>query len=264
VTSSRDPDPYSDLIDHDDTLGLNIAADIEAIHAVPIPAHNFDPSAGRAPRPIRLVRHWRPLALAGAAAVLLATVAFIPSTWGGETERASAQEILDRATEQAVAPRSRSGESYHFIATFTVGKGTGHSTETWYADPTHLRTENLSPDGAVFNLAHDGDRSWMYMTTKGGLRAASFPYEPILVDPFAAGSLADVLATYSSDGCQEAVDGGQETVLGRRAYLVRVRPTLDTCEVKPAERVKLEGESGELRVWVDAETFLTLRVEGPL
>jgi hypothetical protein len=96
-------------------------SDLTELYATPIPDLHFDPALTANPARTRLLRFWRPVALAGAvAAAAVAALVIAPSLGGSGSQTVSAAEIFQRASASAQSNSPAAGpQSYHLIATST-------------------------------------------------------------------------------------------------------------------------------------------------
>lgn len=252
-----------------DGLDARLASDLHDLYAAPVPSLRFerviaDPQNGWVSQ---LLRHtWRPAAAIGATAVAVAAVVVGPSLWNGESQ-VNAETIFARTSAAAQSNAPASGaQSYHLIATTeSVGQSAATTTETWYVDSNHLRTENEwdgdgSPD---FGISVSGADAWMYGNFDGVARAAHGPASELAVtfaDQSGSASIGEVLGQYSGN-CQKAEQDGEDTVAGRAAYRIVVTPDIDACPTIGGEPGKDIGKLGTLILLVDKETFLPLKTE---
>jgi outer membrane lipoprotein-sorting protein len=273
VTNYRDQrTDDDDILPEADARGARLISDLSDLYLAPVPDLRFEErpvrSASRGWLARLLGLGWRPALVAAAAATILAAVLVAPPLWNGES-RVSAEVIFARtsAAAQRNAPAVATA-GYHLVATIESPSQPGSvtTTETWYADPSHLRTEqNWSGGGetADFGLAVSGDDAWLYGTFDGVVRVAHGP-APELGATFgqqsAASDIGQVLSQYTAN-CQTARQDGEETVAGRTAYKIVVTPDVRTCPATGGEPQKDIGKLGTLNVWVDKETFLPLKTE---
>jgi hypothetical protein len=283
-----DESKYSDLIDKIDQPTETLLADLEALHAVEVPAIPLlAPPAGHSSF---LRRHLRPLALAAAGAAALAVFFAAPSFSGGDKGTVSAETILRRTQGVAATTKLATVEqqSYHMLAETEVltpeQKAFKSRTETWYQDEGHVRIEEgTSPAQPLFGQTRNGDDFWIYgvfegnsvpASGQGTTRAIHGPAGDLSFGKLPSGltggsSLDALLAHLSAKDCFAATQTGQEHVAGRQAYVIEVRPTGDRCQGKydpgtgnptSADRSKLARDN-LTRLWVDVATFVTLRSE---
>lgn len=220
---------------------------------------------------------WTRRAGLGVAAAVLAAALFLSrALLGGDgATPVDAGSILAQS-EAAAAGRSAALTDYHLVGVETtgrdMGKATSWTTEVWYLDGTHLRVEQRDGDpGAngtiAFGQAVSGDEAWWYSAESGSLRVAHGPSlelgAALQANVGGGTSLADIVASYSG-GCSLATVDGETEVERRDAYLLTVHPDAASCE-SDAERAKLAATPaealGQLRLWVDKETFVPLRIE---
>jgi hypothetical protein len=249
-----------------DGLDQNLASDLHDLYAAPVPELRFQRAAGPMSNGwlSQLLRHtWRPAAAVGSTAIAVAAVLVGPSLWNGESQ-VNAETIFARTSAAAQSNAPASGpQSYHLIA--TAESGALSTTEVWYVDATHQRTENeYTGDGvADFGVVLGGSDAWMYGNFDGNFRAVHGPASELgMTFPLQtnAGDLGEVLGQYDGS-CQKATQDGEETVAGRAGYRIVVTPDVDACPSIAGEPGKDIGKLGTLILVVDKETFLTLRTE---
>lgn len=270
MTNYPEQRKFGDLIADGDLASAKLAADLEDLYAAPVPDLRFSPPREeRVGLPGRLRwRWWRPVAAAAVAAAALVAVLIAPSPWQREPQ-VSAEAIFVRASTAAETNAPAAGAAtYRLIATTeTPGQpATLTTTETWYADASHIRTEHeydAANSGADFGILVNGDDAWLYGAFDGVYRAAHGPASELGAGfgDLAAGAAADigqVLGQYS-DGCQVAHAEGEETIAARAAYKIVVAADTNACPALDANRGP--GKLGVLTVWVDQETFLPLKTE---
>ncbi|MGH2632113.1 MAG: LolA family protein, partial [Tepidiformaceae bacterium] len=248
---------HSDNLDPSQLTDTPVALeqDLFALYQVPTPTLKFsapvvEPSGHRG----RWMKVRRPVAAIAAAGAIAAALLFGPGLLGGGTTPVNAEQIFTRAS--AAANASAAQTSYHLVATTSGLKGVADAqSETWSRDAAHTRNQS-SDSGMIIN----GDQLWLWTTNDGQLRAvhaasggAAFASTDTL-----PGSLAQLLASYGSDGCQTATLGGEATVAGRQAYELTLTPS-DNC--RKAAGSKVAEPAGSLHVWVDKQTFITLKTE---
>jgi outer membrane lipoprotein-sorting protein len=299
----------------EDRQSQMLSDDLQGVFHLPVPSVNFDPSAVRSTREASAVRRrWRPALIAASAAAGLALFLVGPSLMGGSTQNVSAQEVLAR-TQGVAATNSlaENTQSYHMVATSEMFAPIGadsaaqdSTVETWYQDPQHQRSETYDADGRlVFGSAQYGDDLWFYSATDdvsagddGSLRVvrtsnSAMGFTTLGPQDFGATSLSSLLDSYSNH-CATADKVGEETVAGRPTYVIEIKQTPETCDLKPVATqdgdktsVRMGGDesgagmapltvSGEAkdgekpsfqivetttRIWVDQETFITLKSE---
>lgn len=244
-----------------------LASDLGELYAASVPHLRFDPAGTveRVPAQKRLAWLWRPGLAAAAAAAAVAAVLAGPSLWNGESETVSAETILARASDAAQSNAPASGsQSYHLIATTESGASAATTTETWYVDSAHQRTENeyTGDDVADFGISVSGDDAWMYGDFGNGFRAVHGPASELgMTFPTESGaaSLADIIGGYSGS-CQKAAQDGEETIAGRAAYRIVVTADIESCPAPQDGRDKYD-KFGTLVLAVDKETFLPLKTE---
>jgi outer membrane lipoprotein-sorting protein len=254
----------------DEAFDEMVESDLKALYAAEVPNLRFAPqrtvdAAGRWPRILR--GHWRP-AVAGIGVVAAVAVALTATALrGGETHPVSAAEVFERASASAQGTALTDGTlSYHMISTAgKLGMGKEFSTETWYGGQGRYRIEDTSPDGFLFGQVVNGEDVWIYRTLDGITRAAHGPSAGLgkgFNGEFLAGqqSFADVLAQYGGS-CQAPEQIGEDTFLARSLYVIQVTADPDLCG-SDEENVKTRTIPGSsLMLWVDQETFLTLKTE---
>jgi outer membrane lipoprotein-sorting protein len=250
-------------------LDTALASDLNDLYAAPVPALHFQrtapaPQTGGLSQLLR--RSWRPAAALGATAVAVAAVLVGPSLWNGESQ-VNAETIFARTSAAAQTNAPASGpQSYHLIATTeSGGQSAATTTETWYVDSSHQRSENdWTGDGSAdFGFSVDGADAWMYGDFSGAMRAVHGPaseFSASFGTQNGAASLGEVLGQYNGN-CQKATQDGEETIAGRAAYRIVVTPDVDTCPTIAGEPGKDMGKLGTLIVDVDKETFLPLKTE---
>jgi outer membrane lipoprotein-sorting protein len=241
---------------------------LQNLYAAAVPALRFEPT----PTPqggwlTQLLRRtWRPAVAVAASAVAVAAVLVGPSLWSGESQ-VNAETIFARTSAAAQSNAPAAGpQSYHLIAsTESGGQSEPTTTEVWYADSSHLRTENeYTGDGSPdFGISVNGADAWMYGDFDGTFRAVHGPASEIggsfAIQPGGGSDLGEVLSQYNG-GCQKAVQDGEETIAGRTAYRIVVSPDITTCPGITSES-DMEQKFGTLIIDVDKETFLPLKTE---
>ncbi|HEV8639078.1 MAG TPA: hypothetical protein VG370_33140, partial [Chloroflexota bacterium] len=240
---------------------------------------------GRAPRAARrwptlqfvnAARRWWPLAdFATAAALLVALVGV--AYWISRPQPVSAQEILDKA-QAAAADVSAAGVRSFALVEVMVARGpwtaaspsgeAGSVGHVWFKAPNRWRYEVTSPPGAGQGSGSvqrvtvaDGETIWSYDSARNRLQiAAGALGGPGKGGPSLHGDL-DGQDARSLDGvlkqartCYDPVVAGEETVAGRRAYVVKMGAT--TCPSASGSEM-----NGPRTVWVDKETFFVLKNE---
>ena len=281
---------YRDVLDPVDPATEALFADLEALHDVDVPAIPLSsPSTSVTKQsPAFLRRHYRPLAVAAAAVVAIAIFLAAPSLSGDGSGTVSAQTILERTQRAAAtnAPATSLVRSYHMLAEQVIAGDDGVNkarirTETWYQDDEHVRSEDISPSTGrvIFGQSRDGGDFWIYgifdgntvpASGQGAQRAVHGPAGELSFGklPVESGgsSLADLLAHLSARDCFNASVTGEEAVASRTAYVIEVRPTSGRCSLKPdaggvASQGGKPGRDSLTRLWVDKDTFITLRSE---
>ncbi len=243
-----------------------LAADLTELHAAPVPDLRFQ----RPALPARSERRFgfRVAGITtGVVAIALAAVIVAPGLFGGGTQPVDAAEVLARASEVTQNNAVEGDTSYHLVATSEVlYDGSGFTTEVTFDANDRYATEYRGLDGYAFDQVVNGDDTWIAMSLGGETRAVHGPSSELGIDltgqSLGGGtSLGDVLAQYTSWGCQIATQQGEDTIAGRSVYVIVVTPDPDNCAT-PEERVKSESLAGSaLTLWVDQETFLTLQTE---
>jgi outer membrane lipoprotein-sorting protein len=208
------------------------------------------------------------LAGIGSAAMLVLAPAGLV-TWWSQPTAVSAETILDRA--QATASNRAEIKTYHLKMIGSRG-GTTVDIEVWYGGSTKQRSVNR-PTGSgaaavpstetVFN----GEHAWIILTENGRTRAVhtvGTDWNKPGGDPAKPGSLTDVLASYTSEkSCLDARLDGETTVAGRPAYQIITAPKREGCD--GPSRAEADDQKlamlGEMRIWVDKESFLLLKSE---
>jgi outer membrane lipoprotein-sorting protein len=249
-------------------LDAQMASDLQELYSAPVPALSFQRTMAEQTGWLSqlLRRAWRPAAAVAATAVAVATVLVGPSLWSGESQ-VNAETIFARTSAAAQSNAPASGpQRYHLIATTeSPGQTNATTTETWYVDASHQRTENeytgdSSPD---FGVSVDGADAWMYGNFDGTFRAVHGPASELgmsFASQAPGSSLGEVLSQYSGN-CQKAEQDGEDTVAGRAAYRIVVTPDVATCPGIAGEPGKDIGKLGTLIVDVDKETFLPLKTD---
>lgn len=271
MTNYPEESGYKDLIGEADPAGAKLAADLQALYAAPAPGLRFTPPPelpARLPG-ARRWRRWQPAMAAAVAVAGLAAVLIAPSLWQTES-RVNAETVFARASTVAETSAPADGPAaYHLIATTeTPGKAGTSTTETWYADSSHIRSEqdyDPANAGADFGTLVRGDQAWLYGSIDGVYRAVHGPASELGVG-FVGGmpgsgtatDLSQVLGQYTG-GCQVARADGEDTIVGRAAYKIAVTMDFNTCPVPDAKADP--GKMGPLTLWVDRETFLPLKTE---
>jgi hypothetical protein len=260
--SKHQDDPF-------DETAQSLRDDLGDLYRLPVPAIDFDPlAATTAPAPRRLGR-WRPGLVAGAAAAGLALFLAGPALFGGSPTEVSAQDVLQRTQEVAAtnSPLS-SGVGYHMVAKNEMFAPPGaptkkvaaqdSTTETWYQDAEHQRSETYDAAGRlVFGQSQNGDDMWFYSGTDtlstsgdGTLRVVrasegTMGFSTVGPKDFGATSLSSLLDQYSGP-CTSAQKVGEEMVAGRPAYVIEITQTPDTCDIKPI--VTQDGDMTTVKV----------------
>lgn len=254
---------------NNDALEARLESDLRDLYATPVPAMPFERvieqrQSGWLSQLLRGT--WRPTAAVGAAAIAVAAVLVGPSLWSGESQ-VNAETIFARTSAAAQSNAPASGpQSYHLIAATTESAGqSGATTEVWYVDSSHLRTENeWTGDGSPdFGVSVNGADAWMYGDFDGVARAVHGPASELVMsfaDQARGSDIGQVLNQYNAN-CQKAEQDGEETVAGRAAYRIVVTPDVNACPTIQGEPGKDIGKLGTLIVVVDKETFLPLKTE---
>jgi outer membrane lipoprotein-sorting protein len=260
VTNPRDDEAFDEIVE----------SDLKALYEAEVPDLRFAPqrtvdAAHRWPR--SLYGRWRP-ALASIGVVAAVAVALAATALrGGETHPVSAAEVFERASAsaQSAAP-SDDTPAYHMISTAgKLGTAKEFTTETWYGGAGRFHIEDSAPDGFLFGQVVNGEDVWIDQTLDGITRAAHGSSAGLgkgFNGEFLAGqqSLADVLAQYGGS-CQSPEQIGEDTFLARSVYVIQVTADPDLCG-SDEENVKTRAIAGSsLMLWVDQETFLTLKTE---
>lgn len=244
-TNGARPEPRADAQTEHDLL---------ALYEAPVPRLAFSaPGGAGAPQRGTAAKLRRPILIAAALGVVAATVAFVPGIWGGETTPViAADEVFQRASEAASASTAQT--SYHFVATSAWAKAALGTTETWSRDASHWR--NQTTDNGV---SFDGDEMWLWANIDGVDRAvhAKGGASEFTGNDKRPGSLTDLLGQYSDSSCQTATLESDATVAGRAAYVLDVTPR-ESCPKLQGRDVK---GAGSLRMWIDKETFVTLKTQ---
>jgi outer membrane lipoprotein-sorting protein len=232
------------------------------------------------------------LGMAAAAAGLLSLASVtLPLSQPPEV---SAGEILEKAEAFAANPLMANVKSFHLTAKTTGKLGPDSNAtatrtiEQWYVSPNRMRNETRTQttDGktVVSGFVHDGD-SFRHYQTPGAKEADMFAViaappiasakvgeqKPGDVQPAAkAGMFIKKIERNEKDGaveieekdvvfnvvdCRESRRGGEETVAGRKTYVVET--DFSSCLPKDAP-VELAGKH---LTWVDKETYLPLKME---
>jgi len=279
VTNFPDDRSYPDLVPEGDTEAARLASDLDSLYAADVPDLPFEyrPQPAHLPSFARRIfrRPCRPALAVAAAAAVLAAVLIAPGL-GRDGTAVSAEEILERTNSVAAtnAPLG-AAPAYHLVAaqSSSIATTPGEdsittTTETWYADADHFRTEYRSGGRIELGQALAGDDAWLYTSGGSGLRVAHGP-SSALGQTTAVGStagvrsLADVLNQYG-DVCRSARLQGEETLLDRPVHVIVVAPSPDSCppDDPKVEKARALGEyMGTMTVWVDKETFLPLKTE---
>ncbi|HEX5140810.1 MAG TPA: hypothetical protein VFX19_07690 [Dehalococcoidia bacterium] len=257
--------------------GPELAAGLEAVYRVTVPDLQMPPAVS-SPNPPRRSHRLRPFAALAAAVAGVAFFVIGSSLWGGRATEVSAETILQRTAGVAKTNTLAAGAtSYHMVAETRYGMDEGkqgsQTTETWFRDPEHVRVEEHAGGSSTVDLgqSRDGDDFWLYGTFSGTNRAIHGPAGElgfgIVPGPGTGGtSLQNVLTQISSKGCSTATVQREDEVAGRTAYVIEVKPRWDSCaETRgvckgacPEGAEKLSRDTSTL-LWVDKETFLTLR-----
>jgi len=252
-----------------DGLDPSLASDLHDLYATPVPSLSFQRTVTTSSHSwfSQVLRQtWRPVAAIGVAAVAVAAVLVCPSLWSGESQ-VNAETIFARTSAAAQSNAPASGpQSYHLIATTeSGGQSDATTTETWYVDSNHQRSENdwTGEGSADFGFSVSGADAWMYGNFSGVLRAVHGPASELGASfgtQNDAVSLSEVLGQYNGN-CQKAAQDGEETIAGRTAYRIVVTPDVDACPTIGGEPGKDIGKLGTLIIDVDKETFLPLKTE---
>jgi hypothetical protein len=279
---------YHNVLDDVDPSTRSLLADLEVLHDFDVP--DVALSAAPPARPPFFRRHLRPLALAAAAAAAIAVFLAAPSLSGNGDGTVSAQTILERSQRAATtnAPASSAVRSYHLLAEHVIaGDGAAKKatirTETWYQDEEHVRTEERNAAGTVvFGQLRNAGDFWIHgifdantipasgqgveRVVHGPAGELSFGKMPVETG---STSLAALLANLTAKDCFDAAVTGDASVTGRDAYVIDVTPAPGRCPSKAGtgaavgpepDRAKLSRDTLN-RLWVDKDTFITLRSE---
>jgi outer membrane lipoprotein-sorting protein len=278
-----------DLIEGLDT---EMASDLQDLYAAPVPAIQFQPTPAAPNSWLSqlLGRTWRPAAAVAATGIAVATVLVGPSLWSGESP-VNAETILARTSAAAQSNAPAAGrQSYHLVATtesdYPEKGSTATTTEVWYVDATHQRTESEYTGDSIpdFGVSVDGADAWMFGAFGGEVRAVHGPASelgissggkivhavtasdvcpsgsPLCVAQSTGSSLSELLSQYTAH-CQKAEQDGEDTIAGRTAYRIVVTPDVATCPAILGDPGKDIGKLGTLILDVDEETFLPLKME---
>ncbi len=272
MTNYRDQRRYDDIVSEGDTTGARLVSDLSELYLAPVPPLRFeerrveDASSGWLTRFLRL--GWRPIVGGATIAAAVAVILIAPPLWSGES-RVNAEAIFARTSAAAQSNAPAGGTAgYHLVATTESPSQPGSvtTTETWYADSSHLRTEqNWTGGGQTpgFGLAVSGNDAWLYGTFDGGVRVAHGPASELgttFGGQSGGSDIAQVLSQYTG-GCQTARQDGEETVASRTVYKIVVMPDVSACPGIEGDPQQYLAKLGTLTVWVDKETFLPLKTE---
>jgi outer membrane lipoprotein-sorting protein len=238
------------------------------------------------PRPAGPAPVWMPArgsrrllgGLASAAVLALALSGAV--IWSSQPEAVSAETILDRAQATVAAPTTVT--TYHLQMTRQRPERDNETvtTEIWFGGPDRQRSvhRTTSSNGATLatsEVVFRGAETWIAANESGRQWVAhtvGTAWSKPGADASGQASLADVLARYANGKqCMTARQDGEATVAGRSAYLIVATPATEGCAADPDTRVqsrdgKVEPDPkglrlGEMRAWVDKQTFLPLRTE---
>lgn len=253
-----------------DSVPATLIAELETLYRPPTPELPFDPTAFTAPAlpspgaATLLHRHWK-LAITASAALLIAAAIAIPVSLGGDTQAVDAQTVLGRAQNAAILNQPATTPSYHLVATTEyAGKGTV-TTETWYRDSTHFRTEEHTPARDSTVIA-DGDSGW-FIETVGTqtavvhLTGSAAIIPPLIEDSGASddGLVGLLQQTSAESGCQSATNAGLQTFDGRTAYVITISASPSpTCGV---QKLLYGTQGGSVTAWIDQQTSVPLKAE---
>ncbi len=274
---SNDFDPAID--DQPDTGTERVASDLQLLYegiAVPSLRFRAAPEAttiGRRPRlawPRGLMgRLLVGAGAAGVAAGVLVGVLLWPSKSNGVVTSADAAEILQRSSAAVSADAAPpSTVQYHVVARETSNDKGGGTTETWFQDASHFRSEQWVAGDRVgpptFGAMRDGSDVWIYSTDAGGARAVHGDAQVLGIGAAdkiqGAPSMSELLAVYSQGGCFMTTVSGTDTVLGRTVDVITVRPTPESCNPGAATAKIGFDYDAITTVWVDEATFIPLRL----
>ena len=290
---------HEDPFDSPEAQTQQLRDGLEDVYRLPVPSMHFDPLANPVPaQPSPIRRRWRPALLGAAVAAGLALFLVGPSLLGGSPQKVSAEQLLERTrTVATVNPLSMDFGSYHLLSSSQTPDGRSITTEVWFQDTDHQRSEtrDAATGELITGFLKDGDDIWFYAESGGQMKATHTTLDGGIfsVGPgfgaqlgFGAGSLADLLSSFTSD-CSDATDLGSDTVAGRPVYVIEVTPTPETCDmqvvqgpdgktqgvmVSSMESSEDHGEGGApethavfvggpMTMWIDQETFMTLKTE---
>ena len=245
---------FDDLSPPEDAAGQKLTADLRSLIEVQpeaLPAIDFAQTARIAAAPRRLpAKRWR-IALVGATAAAVAL--FLTSGAGllsHGTAEVSAQAILDRtqAAADTYAPADQD-VPYHLVATSTTTGSRPTTTETWWADNQHFKTEVLDPDGVVLSeQVRNGNDFWVAARVDGVLKAA----HTSLTDSnlhISAGSMSGAGVSFAVGGpglfkggdCGAPQSSGTDEVAGRSTYVIKM-PTLADSGCGPGFSASTDGK----------------------
>jgi outer membrane lipoprotein-sorting protein len=213
--------------------------------------------------------------IASAAVLVLAPAGLI--TWWSQPAAVNAETILDRAQATAINPAAIT--TYHLKMTQLRG-GTMVDAEVWYGGSTKQRSiyrRAVESGGAVVPVSEsifNGEHAWIILIENGRTRAVhtiGTDWNKPGGDPTRPNSLTDVLARYTSEkSCLNARQDGEAIIAGRPAYQIVATPKPEGCGTSPKggpddEKARADDQKrsmiGELRVWVDKQSFLLLKSE---
>jgi hypothetical protein len=253
-----------------------IERDVSDALARPVPALRFQlAAAGQVADLTPASRRRWPGSRRGVAGALLAgglamALIAIPTIGGWGPRSVSAQELIGRT---GTANRSLAGAAtpYHLVTVAALGgsaagQASAARTETWVSAGGDERSETTvaGVDGSeTFGMAVGGGTLWLYRLTPGSALVARVANTDGRKVVALSETLTAALASYIIPGCLSASVAGEQTVAGRVAYLVEVRPTPATCVPDPAhpDTIKAAHEMADLgraMLAIDKETDVTL------
>ncbi len=247
-----------DLSPPDDVAAQKLSVDLRSLIEVQpdaLPNIDFGRVARVAGAPRRLApRGWR-IALVGATAAAVAL--FLTSGAGllsHGTPAVSAQAILDRTQTAAdtYAPADQD-VSYHLVATSTTTGSRPTTTETWWADTQHFKTEVLDPDGQVLSeQVRSGNDFWIVSRVDGQLKSA----HTTLTDSnlrISVGSLSGAGVSFAiggpdmlKGGCGAPVSSGTDEVASRSTYVIKM-PTQADSACGPVFTASTDGKGAGMQ-----------------